>query len=129
MVIVKSHQTLAVVGGVLGVLVVFAVFLTIGMLGAVVESLGGEKSPQQDQVQAQIAVSIALYIAVIIIPFVLKETKIIGGGFMLALAIATLVSSGWFGIIGFGLLIAAGIAALRYKSPLDAKPSDTKPTQ
>ena len=124
---VQSYQTLAVVGGVLGIMVVFAVFITLELLSTVVEFLGGEKQ-EQGQVQAQIAVSIALYTAAIIIPFVLKETKLVGG-FMLALAVAVLIFSGWFGIIGFGLLIAPGIAALRYKRPMDAKPFDTKPTQ
>ena len=112
----KSYQTLAVVGGVLGVLVVFAVFLTVGVLGAVVESLGGEKL-EQDQLQVQIAVSIALYTAAIIIPFGTEENENNLVGFMLALAVATLISSGWFGIIGFGLLIASGIVVLKVQKP------------
>ena len=74
------------------------------------------------------AVSIALYTAAIIIPFILKNTKVVGG-VILGLAVATLISSGLFGILGFGLLIASGIAALRYRNQIDIKPSDTKPTQ
>lgn len=123
----KSYQTLAVIGGVIGVLVVFAVFVTLGVLSTVAQSLGGQK-PEQGQVQAQIGISIALYIVAIIIPFALKKTKIIGV-IMLGLAVATLIASGWFGIIGFGLLIASGIAALRHRNPVDAKPFDTKPTK
>jgi len=59
-------------------------------------------------------VSAFLYIIAIIMPFVLKQVKIVGY-LLLGLAVATLISAGGFGIIGFALLIAAGIAALRWK--------------
>ena len=45
---------------------------------------------------------------------VIKQPKIVGYT-LLVLAISTLISAGAFGIIGFALLLPAGIIAIRWK--------------
>ena len=78
------------------------------------ESFSGEELEAKDQVFAQVGVSAFLYIIAIILPFVIKQVKMTGY-ILLVLGVATLISAGGFGIIGFALLIAGGVAALRWK--------------
>ena len=70
----------------------------------------------------QIIIAIILYIIVIIIPFVTEKTKLVGI-FLILLSFATLISAGGFGILGFALLLSAGIIAIKWKKkPLQNKP-------
>ena len=48
-----------------------------------------------------------------------RQTNIVGI-ILIVIAVITVIGAGAFGIVGFGLLIAAGIVALRYK----IKPSE-----
>jgi hypothetical protein len=111
----KSYQTLSVIGGVLGMISVFLSPLNLTYSG--LQWLFGGTGPifteDIELIKMRIIISVILYIIAIIIPFVLKRTKIIGG-ILLGLSFATLISAGGFGILGFALLIAAGIAALRW---------------
>jgi len=110
----RSYQTLSVVAGVLGLLIVFIVYAIMGTLAIFVESFGGGELAAKEQVFFQVGVSAFLYIIAIIIPFVIKQPKIVGYT-LLVLAISTLISAGAFGIIGFALLLPAGIIAIRWK--------------
>jgi len=110
----RSYQTLAVVAGILGLIIVFMLYAVAGSLAIFLESFSGEELEDKDQIFTQIWVSVVLYVIVIIIPFVIKSSKISGYA-LLGLAVATIISAGGFGIIGFAVLIAAGIAALRWK--------------
>ena len=97
----------------MGLLIVFGVYAVMGSLAIFLESFGG-KTPGKEQLFTQIGVSVFLYIIAIIVPFALKKTKIVAY-ILFVLAISTLISAGGFGIIGFAILIAAGIAAIRWK--------------
>lgn len=109
----RNYQILAVVGGILGLLIVFIVFVVLGSLAVFLEGMGGQ-TPGKDQIFTQIGVSIILYIIAIIIPFVIKKAKIVGYA-LLGLAVSTLISAGYFGVIGFAILVAGGISAIRWK--------------
>jgi putative membrane protein len=110
----RSYQTLSVVAGILGLLIVFIVYAIAGSLSIFMESFGNEELEGKDQIFLQVGVSAFLYIIAIIIPFVIKSSKI-SGYVLIGLALSTIISAGGFGIIGFAILIAAGIAALRWK--------------
>jgi uncharacterized membrane protein len=61
-------------------------------------------------------VAIVPYIIAIITAFVLtQKTKVIGS-ILLVISVATLFLIGYFGVIGFALLLTGGIVALRYKA-------------
>jgi len=110
----RSYQTLSVVAGILGLIIVFSVYAIMGTVSIFLESFTGEEPEGIEQISTQVGVSVFLYIIVIIIPFVIKQPKIVGY-ILFGLAIATLFSAGYFGIIGFAILIAAGVAAVRWK--------------
>lgn len=110
----RSYQILSVIAGVLGLLIVFSVYAIMGTLAIFVENFGGGELTAKDQVFFQVGVSVFLYVIVIIIPFVIKQPKIVGY-MLLILAVSTLISAGAFGIIGFALLIPAGIVGIRWK--------------
>jgi uncharacterized membrane protein len=110
----RSYQILSVIAGVLGLLIVFIVYAIMGTLAIFVESFGGGELAVKEQVFFQVGVSAFLYIITIIIPFVIKQPKIVGYT-LLVLAVSTLISAGAFGIIGFALLIPAGIVGIRWK--------------
>lgn len=110
----RNYQVLSVVAGILGLIIVFLAYAILGSLVLFMEKFGGDELPQKEQVFTQIGISVFLYIVVIIIPFLIKDTKIVSY-ILFGLAFATLISAGGFGIIGFAILIAGGIAALRWK--------------
>lgn len=122
----KSYQTLAVAGGALGILVAFAILLIVTVLGGLNDAFGGAPLEGKEYFDASMIVSIILYIIAIVLPFTIKSTRIVSG-VLLGIGVITLVLISLYGVIGFALLIAAGIAALRYKkSPIDAStPSDS----
>ena len=95
-------------------LIVFAAYVALGIANIFVTSFGGKTVEGTEQVTAQITISVILYIVAIIIPFAIKKTKPLGW-ILIGISIATLISAGGFGIVGFAILIASGIAALRYK--------------
>lgn len=68
----------------------------------------------REQLDTQIAVSVALYLVAIVFPFVVTRTKICGY-VLIGIAVITLVSAGGFGVLSFAILLAGGIAALRWK--------------
>lgn len=110
----RSYQILSIIAGVLGLLIVFTVYAIMGTLAIFVESFGGGELAAKEQVFFQVGVSAFLYVITIIIPFVIKQPKIVGYA-LLVLAVSTLISAGGFGIIGFALLIPAGIVGIRWK--------------
>ena len=110
----RSYQTLAVIAGTLGLIIVFIAYAIAGSLSIFLESFTGEEPTAKAQIFTQIGVSAFFYIIAIIIPFVIKRTKLLAY-ILFGLAVSTIFSAGLFGIIGFALLIAAGISALKWK--------------
>jgi uncharacterized membrane protein len=110
----RSYQTLSVIAGILGLIIIFIAYAVFGSITIFLESLGGDEIENAEQTFLQIGVSAFLYVIVIIIPFIIKKAKLVGY-ILFGLAITTLISAGGFGIISFALLIAAGISAVRWK--------------
>jgi hypothetical protein len=79
-----------------------------------------ERSAGMNYVFVAGAIAITLYIIAIVVAFVVKEKTKIVGIILLVIAVATLIAIGFFGVIGFALLLAAGIVALRYRKPQPA---------
>jgi hypothetical protein len=134
---VRSYQTLALIGCILGMIITFGVLATLGALNITIQTfqnatknngLAQNTAEQQIQNQENIkhkadfemltrngAAAIVLYIVGIIVPFVIRDRTKIVGIVLLPISFITLVLTGFFGVIGFALLLTAGIVALRYK--------------
>jgi hypothetical protein len=134
----KTYQTLALIGGILGILGTIALSLTLSLFSIGVGSLVNmtshfpTTSSQEAQQQAQnqqnylntkagsdrlvtgLAFAFLFYIVCIVITFVIKNTKILGTILITLGVIAVPITNGW-GIISFALLLPAGIVAIRYK--------------
>jgi hypothetical protein len=76
---------------------------------------------RSDQLVTGLAFALIFYIVCIVITFVVKNTKIVGGILLGLGVIAVPITNGW-GIISFALLLPAGIVAIRYK-PEVSKPA------
>jgi putative membrane protein len=101
------------IGGILGIIIVFSVYMTLGALESFTNAFGGDSTWTQD-LGAQIGVGIILYMIAIILPFVIKDTKPVGI-ILVVLAFSTFIAAGYFGILGFVLLLTAGILAIKFK--------------
>lgn len=91
---------------------VFITFFVFHFLSILSTSFGA-KEQDTGFIDNLAATSMILFIIAIIIPFALKRRKVLGG-ILLGMGIITLFTSLLLGVIGSVLLIAAGIAALRY---------------
>ena len=100
-------------------IIVFVAYTVFSVVNIFAKSFGGTGSAA-DVISGMAAASIILYIIAIIIPFAVKKTKAVGI-ILLILAFATLISAGYFGIIGMALLVAGGIAAVRHKEDSSEK--------
>jgi hypothetical protein len=74
-----------------------------------------KRQADMQYVSAAAGVTIVLYIAALVLAFTIKQrTKIVGISLIL-IAIITVIATSLFGVIGFALLLPAGIVAFRYK--------------
>jgi uncharacterized membrane protein len=112
----RSYQILSVIGGVLGMIIVFLAYVVMGSLFALSNAFGG-KNEISESLYAQIGISIVLYIIAIIIPLTINKVKPVGV-ILVVISFATLISAGLFGVVGFALLLPAGIIAIRWKKSI-----------
>src|SRR4249920_1675790 len=126
----RNYQTLTLIGSILGILIAFGVYATVGVLDITLnlfENMTGKESETAPSIKREadkqyistaIGISIPLLIIALVLAFVIKEkTKIVGIG-LIIISIAVLIAIGGFGVIPFALLLPAGIVALRYKHGL-----------
>jgi hypothetical protein len=134
----RTYQTLTLIGAILGMLVIFGAYATTGLLNVTVNILENMSRQESDSassikrqadmqyVSAAAGVTIVLYIAALVLAFAIKQrTKIVGISLIL-IAIITVIATSLFGVIGFALLLPAGIVALKYKHDV-TKPSSVSP--
>lgn len=128
----RNYQTLALIGSILGIVTAFAVIAFMGVLDIGLTSFGNLTTSTQEELQVERegraadfqyiystgGVAIVLYIVALVIAFVIKQKTKIIGIVLLVVAVATLFLIGYFGVIGFALLLTSGIVALRYKPPI-----------
>jgi hypothetical protein len=123
----RTYQTLTLIGAILGMLVIFGAYATTGVLNVTMNVLENMTRDESDNassmkrqadmqyVSAAAGVTIVLYIAALVLAFTIKQrTKIVGISLIL-IAIITVIATSLFGVIGFALLLPAGIVAFRYK--------------
>jgi hypothetical protein len=100
----RTFQTLALIGCILGILVTFGLLTIEGFLMRTGETAS--------TFVVGLALAFLLYIVGIVITFVVKKTKGVGVTLLAIGVIAMIVTNGW-GIVAFALLLPAGIVALR----------------
>lgn len=86
--------------------------ITMGFLS----QMTNDPSPFQGhmRIHGAAALSFVLFIAVLVVAFAVKHTKIVGI-ISIIISVITLIAMGGFGIVGFALLLAGGIVSLAYK--------------
>lgn len=94
-------------------IIVFSAYAVMGSLFAISNAFGGN-AEISDGIYAQITISIIIYIIAIIIPLTVNKVKTVGV-LLIVISFVTLISAGLFGVIGFALLLPAGIIAVRWK--------------
>ena len=120
-VIMRIYQILSLISGILGITIAFAFYFLMKIFYATLNSFGSGIYGEE-LINILTGVSIILYTFAIIIPFVIKKTKFVGIC-LVVLSFATLISAGGFGILGFALLLSAGIIAIKWKEePLRDNP-------
>jgi len=110
---IKSYQILSVIGGVLGLFVILAHYAMFKFVDIMASSFGnGIENSSNQYISVALPLVIIIYISCFIIPFVIKKTKIVGI-YLIASALIVLIAYSFVAILGFALLLPAGIIALR----------------
>jgi len=114
---IQTYQILSIIGGVLGLLITLAAAAALSFTSHMAQSFGGEglADSESEHYTTTVGIAIMIYISCFIVPFVIKKTKIVGM-YLLASSFVVLIATGLFGLLGFALLLPAGILALRHKS-------------
>jgi hypothetical protein len=108
---VEAYKILTLIGSILGLLI------TVGALGIVGLLTMGFQINANYQFFGIMIAAIIVYIIALSVTFAVKSTKAIGITLIVS-AILILIFSSFYGILGFALLLAAGIIALRERKPL-----------
>lgn len=120
----KTYQTLVLIGGIIGIVLVPIMSIVIGLTYAVGSSLYGDITGISGMMSGgSAAVSIILgpilAIIAIILVFVVKKPKPVGG-VVLFLGVLMLATTHVYGVPSWILFFVGGIVAIRYK-PKDAE--------
>lgn len=115
----RNYQVLTLMGGILGLIVVSIAFMTIFVLSNVAQNLGpifGNPSIETDMnyITSAAIITMILYIVAIALAFGMKDTAKLAG-ILIGIAITTLILVSFYGVIGFALILGAGIAAYKWK--------------
>ena len=106
----EAYKILTLIGAILGLLI------TVGALGLIgILSMGFQINPNYEFFGIMIS-AIIVYIIALCVTFGVRRTKVIGITLIVS-AILILIFSSFYGILGFALLLAAGVIALREKRP------------
>lgn len=112
---IRSYQILSIIGGVLGLIATLAYFALFSFTDAFISSFGnGFDESTRQYISTAVPIAILIFISCFIIPFVIKKTKTVGM-YLIISSFVVLISTSYVGIIGFALLLPAGILALRSK--------------
>jgi Protein of unknown function (DUF4064) len=124
----ESYQVLSLIGCIFGILLTIGLFLLVSFLTGTSDYFFNMTRPtEQERTLHETSNSVTtpflggtvvaffLYIAMLVITFVVKSKVKVLGILLLAIgAICVAITNGW-GIIPFALLLPAGIVALRHK--------------
>jgi len=120
----KTYQTLTLIGGIFGIVVVPIILLTImtglAFLSAFDSDPNSGTESLGEMTAYSVIVSIIVSVIAIVIVFVVKETKPVGY-VLLGLAFIILIATNISGVITWVLLFVGGISAIKYKQVTDVK--------
>ncbi len=123
-IIMKTYQTLTLIGGIFGIVVVPIILLSIMTGLAFFSAFDSDSSLDPESLGEMTAyslvISIIISIVAIIIVFVTKKTKTVGY-VLLGLAVIMLVATNISGIIAWILFFVGGISAIKYKKTSDVE--------
>jgi NADH:ubiquinone oxidoreductase subunit 3 (subunit A) len=133
----RTYQTLSLIGCILGILISIGLGLVIGFLSTTSDVLLNMSRPTETERQEHetsseplrlavgaFFIAFFIYVAILVITFVVKTKTKLVGILILALGMIAMAVTNLWGIIPFALLLPAGIVALRYKH----QPITTTPT-
>jgi len=110
---IRSYQILSIIGGVLGLISTIAYLILFRLVDVVGSSFGsGIEESAKQYVSTAAPLAILIYISCFIVPFIVKKTKTIGI-YLTVSSFVVLIATSYVGIIGFALILPAGILALR----------------
>jgi uncharacterized membrane protein len=124
----ETYQILSLIGCIFGILLTIGLFLVVGFLAGTSDMFFNMSKPteQERSIHESSRASVSpfmggtafaffLFIAMLVLTFVVKtKTKLIGV-MLLVLGVIAMVITNLWGIIPFALLLPAGIVALRHK--------------
>lgn len=112
---IRSYQVLSIIGGVLGLITILAYLALYNIVDVIGSSFGsGIEESSKQYVSAAAPLAILIYISCFIVPFIVKKTKTVGI-YLTVSSFVVLIATSYVGIIGFALILPAGILALRAK--------------
>jgi hypothetical protein len=130
----ENYQILSLIGCIFGILLTIGLVLTIGVLTSISDNFFNMSRPTEQErtiheadksktspFLAGTAFAFFLYIAMLIITFVVKARIKAVGIVLLVLGVICVAIRNFWGKIPFALLLPAAILALRQKSPVTAK--------
>jgi len=121
----KTYQTLTLIGGIFGIVVVPIIQISI-MMGLAFFSAFDESSELEPESLVEVAaysvvISVIVSVIAIVIVFVKKETKPVGY-ILIGLAVIMLIVTSISGVISWVLFFVGGITAIQFKQVSDVKP-------
>jgi len=124
----RTYQTLSLIGCIIGIFLTIGLALLLGGVKSVGDSLLNMSRPTESEIQEHEAkyawispaigglfLAFFIYIAILVVTFVVNTKTKVVGIITLVLGILGMATTNLWGIIPFGLLLPAGIVALRYK--------------
>jgi hypothetical protein len=110
---IRSYQILSIIGGVLGLITILAYLALYSLVDVIGSSFGsGIEESSKQYVSAAAPLAILIYISCFIVPFIVKKTRTVGI-YLTVSSFVVLIATSYVGIIGFALILLAGILALR----------------
>jgi len=115
---VKTYQTLTLIGGIFGIVIVPIILLSImtglAFFSAIDSDSSLEPETLVDMTVYSLVVSIIVSIIALVIVFVMKKPKSVGY-ILLGLAVIMLVATNISGILSWILFFVGGVSAIKYK--------------
>jgi NADH:ubiquinone oxidoreductase subunit 3 (subunit A) len=124
----RTYQTLSLIGCILGILLSIGLGVVIGFLTTTSDVFFNMSRPTETERQEHESSSqplrlaaggfflaFFLYVAILVITFVVKTKTKIVGVIILVLGVLAMAITNLWGIIPFALLLPAGILAIRHK--------------
>ena len=114
----RSYQIIIIIGTILEILIVIDSSMFLGIVPYMVNDMS--LKAQNISFYGKIDIAFILYIIILIIAFVVQNSKVVGIISIIFSIIILFVITNVWGLVGSALLLAGGIVALVYK---------TKPTR